>query len=579
MIPYYLAPLANHVWQSTVFAGVAAILTFVLRKNRAAVRYWLWFATSLKFLVPFSIVVSLGSHIHSRKQPPIAAFHTTVAFQQVIQPFAIHDPGPLLASVPQVSSRIPAVLFVVWACGFLFSLACWMRTWLGFRAAVRRASALKLDLDRSRDSIPAIYTPLLLEPCVFGLLRPVLLLPEGINDRLSPEEFESVVTHELCHVRRRDNLTAALHMFVEAVFWFYPVLSWVRKHLMEEREHACDEEALRSVGNPEVYASGIVNVARLCVESQLECAPGIGSNLKRRIETIMTSPPARQLNIGRKLLLLAAAIVAVVAPIIIGVFNAPASNAQSTTDRPRFEVASIKLNTSGQPGSGFNLGGQIVTIKNTTLENLIQIAYDARNFQVIGGPGWINTDRYDIEAKVEGPFTPGPAGMLQQRLRLQALLEERFNLGLHRDTRDLPIYELTIAKGGLKIQPLKDESCLQPDPTHAGPGPGHQMNEYCGFGGFGRGSFMVTSTTMADLAKSFSMAVGRKVVDKTGITGTFRVNLTYVPDELNGPSPDSENAGPSIFTAIQEQLGMKLESSKGPVDVLIIDHVERPSQN
>lgn len=184
-----------------------------------------------------------------------------------------------------------------------------------------------------------------------------------------------------------------------------------------------------------------------------------------------------------------------------------------------------------------------------------------------------------IEAKVEGPFTPGPAGMLQQRRRLQALLEERFKLGLHRDTRDLPIYELTVAKGGLKLQSLKDGSCLQSDPAHPGPAPGHQMNEYCGYGGFGRGSFSVTSTTMAELAKSFSMAVGRKVVDKTGITGVFRVSLTYAPEQLDGATPDSENSGPSIFTAIQEQLGLRLDSAKGPVDVLIIDHVDRPSEN
>jgi uncharacterized protein (TIGR03435 family) len=121
--------------------------------------------------------------------------------------------------------------------------------------------------------------------------------------------------------------------------------------------------------------------------------------------------------------------------------------------------------------------------------------------------------------------------------------------------------------------------CLQFDPNHPGPAPGHQMSEYCGFGGFGPEGFEVTSTTMADLAQSFSMAVGRKVVDRTGITGVFRVRLTYAPDQLANPSPDSTTSAPSIFSAVQEQLGLKLESSKGPVDVLIVDHAEKPSEN
>jgi uncharacterized protein (TIGR03435 family) len=493
----------------------------------------------------------------------------------------MHDPGPLLARVPTVSSRIPVMLFGVWACGFLFSIACWLRVWLGFRRAVRTASPLKVDLRECRNSIRAMSTPLLLEPCVFGLLRPALLLPKGIDNRLSPEEFESVVAHELCHVRRRDNLTAALHMFVETVFWFYPLLLWVGKQLMDEREHACDEEVLRTVGNPEVYAQGIVSVTRFCVESELKCAPGMGgSNLRKRIEGIMTGHPTRQLNTGRKLLLVAAGTLAVVVPITIGVFNAAPTNAQSTTDaQPRFEVASIKPNRSSQPGSRFALGGPIVTIEGATLELMIQIAYDVRHFQVSGGPDWIRTDRYNIQAKVEGPFTPGKAGIFLQRRRLQALLEESFKLGLHRDTRDLPVYELTVAKGGLKLQPLKDGSCLQSDPNHPGPAPGHQMSEYCGFGGFGPEGFEVTSTTMADLAESLSMAVGRKVVDRTGITGVFRVRLTYAPDQLDYPSPDSTTSAPSIFTAVQEQLGLKLESSKGPVDVLIVDHAEKPPEN
>lgn len=589
MIPSYLSPLANHLWQSTVFAGIAALLTLALRKHRASARYWLWFAASVKFLVPFSVVVSFGSHIHWRNSSAATPTQRSAAFEQVIQPFVIHHPGSLLASVPEVSSRIPTVLLSIWTCGFLFSIACWLRAWLGFRTAVRRASPLKLDLDRSRDSIPAMSTTLLLEPCVFGLLRPVLLLPEGIHNRLSPEEFDSVVAHELCHVRRRDNLTGALHMFVEAVFWFYPLLWWVGKHLLEDREHACDEEVLRAGGNPEVYANGIVNVTRFCVESQLECAPGIGSNLKRRVETIMTGHPSRQLSIGRKLLLFAAGAVAVVVPITIGVFNAPASNAQSTTDtQPRFEVASIKPDVSGQPGPQYRIFPGF-TVQRATLKDLVMTAYQIGDFRVSGGPGWINSDRYNIEAKAEAPPAFSQEYRMLQYRRLQTLLQERFKLAVHRETKEVPVYDLTIVKGGPKLHP---PSCIQREPGNQTLtiAPGKTAMDYCGFSGWsGRGRYQASTGSIAELAGALSFSLGRMVIDKTGIAGRFRIELTFTSAATIPPTgagaPDAPagaalaDLGPDIFTALQEQLGLKLESSKSPVDVLLIDHVERPSEN
>ena len=150
--------------------------------------------------------------------------------------------------------------------------------------------------------IKARSSPSLLEPGVFGILRPVLLLPDGIFDRLTPAQLQAVIAHELCHVRHRDNLIAAIHMFVETVFWFHPLVWWIGKRMVEERERACDEEVLREFGEPKAYAEGILNVCKLYVESPLRCVSGVtgGSNLKKRIEAIMANRVARRLNFGKE---------------------------------------------------------------------------------------------------------------------------------------------------------------------------------------------------------------------------------------------------------------------------------------
>ena len=199
----------------------------------------------------------------------------------------------------------------------------------------------------------------------------------------------------------------------------------------------------------------------------------------------------------------------------------------------------------------------------------------------------IGSDRYDIEATTEAKPSFDQKWLTSQKQRLQTLMRERFGLTLRRETKELPIYQLIVAKGGLKLQPLKEGSCVTFDPNNPTPPPGKTEQDYCGSGGFtGRGRYEATSARMTDLTLAFSILTGRTVVDKTGITGEFPVHLTFVPDDsmlqIPGPPGDPGNpatpadSGPSIFTALQEQLGLRLESGKGPVEVLVIDHVEKP---
>jgi bla regulator protein BlaR1 len=267
-----LSAIANHLWQSTLFAAVAGLLTLALRNNRARVRHYVWLAASCKFLLPLSILISLGGGFHSRAAGGVTGSNLSVVMDEVSQPFtAIPVSSAVFAAPPEATSPLAAILLGLWACGFLGVAGAWWIRWLRIRAVVRAGAPLPLGL-----AIPAISSPTLAEPGVFGILRPVLLLPEGIFERLTPGQSEAVIAHELCHVRYRDNLIAAIHMFVETVFWFYPLVWWIGKQMIAERERACDEEVL-FVGRPigavavgKLSAAGVA-AASCCARWPLQC--------------------------------------------------------------------------------------------------------------------------------------------------------------------------------------------------------------------------------------------------------------------------------------------------------------------
>lgn len=290
---------------------------------------------------------------------------------------------------------------------------------------------------------------------------------------------------------------------------------------------------------------------------------------------------------------------------IVGLLIVLPALAQSP--RPEFEVASIRLNVNGGPWvfNGQKSPGTFAS-ENQTLRALIQEAYGRpsgkRNwlpvfvaagtgFPILGGPKWIGSDRYDITAK----WTASPDAyatvqsidktQAEMDLRLRALLEQRFKLKLHRETRELPVYELRIAKAGK----LRQGTCTPFNPANpllSTPDP--QPVNYCGTSGLGRKgldwTLDGTGMKMADLANTLSFLIGTNtVVDKTGFTGAFDAHLRWTPGmgEFGAthvpPSPDDVNE--SIFTVLQEQLGLTLKADKGPVEVIVIDHVERPSEN
>jgi uncharacterized protein (TIGR03435 family) len=591
---YFTSALANHLWQSTVFAGVAGLLALASRNNHARTRHWLWLAASLKFLVPFALLAAIGARIAPLTYGRVARPEFSAVMEQISQPFP-PQLAPAAVAVPAAAahygSLLPAILLTVWGCGFLAVAFSWWRRWRRVSGALRTASSQAFAGD-----VPVLSSPAMLEPGVFGILRPVLLLPEGIADCLAPAHLEAILAHELCHVRRRDNLAAALHMAVEAIFWFHPLVWWIGARLVEERERACDEEVLRLGSRPEVYAESILKTCQFYLESPLECMSGIsGADLKKRVTRIMTERATTGLSFGKKLLLAAAGVVALAGPIVFGLMNTPQSHAQSpvaeSTPRITFDVASIKP-YHGEGGL-FKIRAErgMFAAEGVTVKFLVQFAYRVNDSQILGSPAWINSEHYEIEAKRDDSSADGQRKLSEdedaQRLRLmiQSLLADRFKLTLRRETKELPIYVLVVAKNGSKLHasaPAEEENIPLGPPTPDGPQVNHTFRMS------GRGELSVLAENLDRFADLLSHQLGRPVENHTGLTGNFDFKLKWTPDEGRGQmpggqppeaAPPSEANGPSLFTALQEQLGLKLESQKGPVETIVIDHVERPSEN
>jgi uncharacterized protein (TIGR03435 family) len=240
---------------------------------------------------------------------------------------------------------------------------------------------------------------------------------------------------------------------------------------------------------------------------------------------------------------------------------------------PAFEVATIKPARPGIPGKGFTVrGGEVLTI-NTSVSDLLTMAYNLHAKQIVNGADWVSSQKYDITGKAD---VPGLPGIEQFKLMIQKLVADRFQLKFHREKKELSAYVITVAKTGNKLTPSAADPNQLPGLFFSGPG-----------------RFTARNATLTEFAQVMQgSAMDRPVVDQTGLTGRYDFTLNWTPDEFqfadirgpNGalpqPPPGRDTTEyPDLFTAIQQQLGLKIDSGKAPVDVLVIDHVERPSEN
>ncbi len=330
--------IVDHLLESTLFAMLMGLLTLCFATNRAGVRYGLWFAASLKFLIPFSLIVATGNALRWETAPAVALdlkWSVAEAASDLRLPEVLADMAAPPAATPAAGAYtasggmdlgpgLESVLLALWLGGIAVLLCLWTLQWI-LLLRVRRAS-LPSGIPAA---IPVRLSVTLLEPGLVGIFRPVLLLPEGITAQLSPAQLGFVIEHELCHWRRRDNLTAALHMAVELVFWFHPLVWWIGARLVAERERACDESVLAAGGDPKAYAYSILEVCRFYVHSPLPCASGIaGANLKHRVKWIMDNGTFTRLSRAKLVLLAGTAASALLLPMAWGLLTPAAAAAQ-----------------------------------------------------------------------------------------------------------------------------------------------------------------------------------------------------------------------------------------------------------
>jgi uncharacterized protein (TIGR03435 family) len=316
------------------------------------------------------------------------------------------------------------------------------------------------------------------------------------------------------------------------------------------------------------------------------------SDLRKRAARIMTERVLRKVNFSRKLLLLVAGSMAFAVPSLFGQGGTAPSGAAppATTEDvkvPAFDVVSVKPNNSGDRGMRIMFNSDGYSATNVSPKLLIQVAYGIREDLISGTPGWADSARYDFAAKVAGPDVDALKKLSpeQRRSMLQPALADRFKLKVHTETKQLPVFELVVAKG---VSKLKEAT---PGDTYAN---GIKGPDGVGRGGMmrmGRGQLSGQAVPIGNLVNMLSQQLHQTVIDKTGLAGKYDLELNWTPDQGSDPmfkGPDGappradtapDASGPSIFTAVQEQLGLKLQSTKGPVETLVIDHIEMPSEN
>jgi uncharacterized protein (TIGR03435 family) len=578
--------LLHFLWQGALVAAIYAIARRLTVRSSPNVRYAL--ACTAVALMATSVGLTwilLGS-------PEAPQTGVTLA---------ISKPGPApaaaYAATGSFTTPLPAVIspqYLPWVVAAWFAgvIALCLRltaSWISAEHLRTRKVRLapvewQQTLDRLKQRV-RISRPVRLlisarvnTPMVVGWLRPVVLTPVGALAGLPPGQIEALLLHELAHIRRHDYLVNVLQSIVEALLFYHPAVWWISGHIRAERELCCDDIAVSINGDALTYARALLELASPRPAHPTAAMAATGGSLADRIARLLGhSRPASRARSGPGI------VAATLAIIAAALFAQPA--------RPKFDVASVKA--SNVQGMRFVRPAPGRLLADAPVKMLMQNAYTLQPFQVVGGPAWIDSENYQIEGKAGSNASPA-----QLFLMLQSLLEDRFQLKVHHDTHDLPIYTLVAAKGGLKLPTPKAGSCSPPPPDAppewaggriAPPGGPQPPLPRCGSvrvmleqdGARLQGG----KVPMAEFTRILSMALGRIVVDKTGYSELFDLQLDFMPDSTTAALPppppeapvDSKNL--SILSALQQQLGLRLESGKGPVDVLVIDHVERPTAN
>jgi uncharacterized protein (TIGR03435 family) len=590
--------LLHFLWQGALIALLLACMLTVVPVRASQLRYAAA-CTAMALMVALPLITF--AVLTAKTQPETQQLTTSPAAQSMgpalnsaltppAEPWGAECEAALNQSLPLVT--------VFWFAGVILLLC---RLYLGVMATGRMRTLTvepaPAELNRILQSIRGrlhiertvelMYSARVQTPSVIGSLKPLILIPVGCMAGLSAVQVEALFAHELAHIRRHDSLVNLLQSMVETVLFYHPAVWWVSGSMRRERENCCDDLAVAVTGDRVAYAKALSLLEAMRAPMPTQALAASGGVLKARI--------ARLLGVSRLRVFprLAAMILLVLAGTGAAVAVLEVAHAQSAADAAKtganpsfsFEVVSIRPNHSPQssgyvgmrvPGSP-GIPKDRFTATNVPTGMLIGWAFGRDSSEAVsGGPSWINSEHYDIDAKLKDSEAAaleklsGPDRLVQMKLMVQSLLADRFGLEVKHTTGTQPVYALVIAKGGPKLQETVPGS-TSPINVQGHPVQFLQLH----------GELRVHGLAVSDLARWLWLQegdLGRPVLDQTGLKGKYDFDLKWTPDAGTETAPP-DTSGPSIFTAIQEQLGLKLESTTGPKESVVIVHIEKPSEN
>ncbi len=581
--------LLHFVWEGALLAALLFAADLFIGRSRARLSYAIGCLVMLSMLAVF-----LGTIFRASSTARVSVTLPSVK-RLAVSAVATQREGTPVAAVPvwtpRPANRLPGWAVCLWLAGLAvfsaYTAAGWIRVCaLRWRAITPlHPAALETLMRRLRISPPVrlCVSAIAEVPAVIGWLRPCILIPVAALAGLSESQLRAVLAHELAHIRRHDYLVNMLQTVVETLLFYHPAVWWVSRRIREEREHCCDDLAISVCGDVMVYAGALAQLEELRGAMAQPALAATGGDLLSRIRRLLGEQSARGIP--------SAAGAAIAATLLLGV---AISIAGAQTPAPKIEAVSVKpCDASAPPAgrAGMTLGrlsmqcvpvGALISIAygepmNGTTRSALTMAPVESSFK------WIDSARYSIDAKAEGPESV----RVMRGAVLRAILEERFHLKTHEETRQIPDYELTVAKGGPKLHAAAEGSCTPRNPDNPRRVLGADEKPYCGTSHMGQSGMNTTAdlrgVTMEELTDFIQPYMDRLVYNKTGIAGRFDLHLEFVLDETMRPAKLADAGEPSdplppLANTIQ-QFGLKLVPAKGPGQFLVIDHVERPSEN
>jgi bla regulator protein BlaR1 len=589
----------NTLWQTAVIAAVVWLFLRSMPRINAATRCTLWWAT-----LGAVLLLPLEPRVLPPVRHPSEAMRTTGPRPMAID---LHDPisEQELVRVSSGPTAIwPWVAFCVWAAVLLCRLVQISRSYFYLRGVKQRAEAATVSLPKIRRDAAVLVSREIASPLAAGFLHPAIVLPQFMLSELTEAEQEHVVLHEAAHLAGYDDWTNLALRIAGGAMALHPVAIWILRQIEREREIACDDWVVARTGAARPYAKSLVRLMEL---RQARNGPvlavgifGTRSRIGRRIEHLLRAGRTFSGRASRGGVL---ASVAGLAILMFGGSLAPrwiAFAQQSTPDwqikaggTMAFEVASVKPDTGAFRPPAFPLdegnsyaatGGRFFA--TFPLISYIRFAYKVRpapdQLQALLArvPKWVGSERFAVEARAPQSNPTKD----QIRMMMQSLLAERFHLRLHFETETVPAFALLLAKPGKWGPQLRPHAEGPPCDTPASDKifPGRcdtYMAERQVNGTLRAGSRQTTLDRLAGAIPTFG-SVSRPVVDRTGLSGDFDFTLEWMPESTSAAPPKADEApGPTFLEALKEQLGLKLEATKATVEVPVIDHVERPSEN